>query len=106
MLPSGARCSSSQPGAIWAATRASTILPSWSSRPISTPRRDVRRCWPPPTSCNGSMTPISPGVHMRVVCWPTPSVKSEHMSEKRFDDELEEPGDQLDDQDKNAQNDG
>ena len=35
---------------------------------------------------------------MRAVCWPTLSVKSERMSEKRFDDELEEPGDELEKQ--------
>jgi hypothetical protein len=37
---------------------------------------------------------------------PTLSVKSERMSEKRFDDELEEPGDELEDQDEDTSSDG
>jgi hypothetical protein len=36
---------------------------------------------------------------MPAVCLPTHSEKSEDMSEKRFDDELEEPGDELEQQD-------
>ena len=37
---------------------------------------------------------------------PTHSVKTEEMSEKHFDDELEQPGDELEEQDDDMSNDG
>ena len=43
---------------------------------------------------------------MPAVCWRTLSVKSEVVSEKRFDDELEEPGDELEEQSDETSNDG
>jgi hypothetical protein len=43
---------------------------------------------------------------MRAVCLPTLSVKSEAMSEKRFDGELEEPGDELEEQDDDTPDNG
>ncbi len=45
-------------------------------------------------------------MHTHAVCLPTLWVKSERMSEKRFDDELEEPGDELEDQDEDTSSDG
>ena len=48
----------------------------------------------------------SPGAHTPAVCWPTLWVKSEAMSEKRFDDELEEPGDELEEQEDDTPSDG
>ena len=49
---------------------------------------------------------ISPGARTPAVCSPTHSVKTEAMSEKRFDDELEEPGDRLEDQEDDVENNG
>ena len=43
---------------------------------------------------------------MRAVCSRTLLVKSERMSEKRFDDELEEPGDELEKQDDDTSQNG